>query len=74
MKDLDHLRYFLGIEVAYSPKGYLLSQTKYCNDVIKRAGLTYHKLVSTPIEHNVKLRTSDGVSLLDATCYREVIG
>ena len=55
MKDLGHLRYFLGIKVAYSPKGYLLLQTKYCNEVFQRAGLTDRKLVSAPIEHNLKL-------------------
>lgn len=58
MKDLGFLRYFLGIEVAYSPKGYLLSQTKYCNDVIQRAGLSDTKSVTTPIEHNLKMRTT----------------
>lgn len=74
MKDLGHFRYFLGIEVAYSQTGYLLSQTKYCNDVIQRAGLTDQKLVSTPMEHNAKLRTSDGVPLNNATRYREIVG
>ncbi|CAK9173578.1 unnamed protein product [Ilex paraguariensis] len=40
MKDLGPLQYFLGIEVSSSPKGYLLSQSKYASDVIQRAGLT----------------------------------
>nr|KYP52573.1 hypothetical protein KK1_025527 [Cajanus cajan] len=34
MKDLDTLRYFLGIEVAYSCKGYLLSQSKYIANIL----------------------------------------
>ena len=33
MKDLNYLRYFLSIEVAYSPKSYLLSQSKYVADM-----------------------------------------
>ncbi|XP_028081329.1 uncharacterized protein LOC114282782 [Camellia sinensis] len=37
MKDLDLLQYFLGIEVASSPKGYFLFQAKYANKVNHRA-------------------------------------
>ncbi|GMP43055.1 hypothetical protein CsSME_00012568 [Camellia sinensis var. sinensis] len=74
MKDLGPLRYFLGIEVAFSPKGYFLSQAKYANEVIHRAGLTDIKVSDTPIELNVKLNSIDGVPLDDPTLYRELVG
>jgi len=35
MKDLSYLRFFLSIEVAYSPKGYLLSLSKYVADILQ---------------------------------------
>lgn len=34
MEDLGTLRYFLEIEVSYSPKRYLLSQSKYITNII----------------------------------------
>jgi hypothetical protein len=43
MKDFGYLLYFLGIEVAYSLKGYLLSQSKYVVNILKRIRLTDNK-------------------------------
>ncbi|KAF5933465.1 hypothetical protein HYC85_029636 [Camellia sinensis] len=74
MKDLGPLRYFLGIEVAVSPKSYFLFQAKYANEVIHRAGLTDTKISDTPIKLNVKLNTTDDVLLNDPTLYRELVG
>lgn len=47
---------------------------KYCNEVLQRVGLTDLKHVSTPIKHNLKLRTTNGYLLSDPTHYREVVG
>ncbi|GMP85483.1 hypothetical protein CsSME_00038617 [Camellia sinensis var. sinensis] len=74
MKDLGPLRYFLGIEVAFSPRGYFLSQAKYANEVIHRAGLIDTKVSDTPLELNVKLNSTDGVPLDDPTLYCELVG
>ncbi|XP_068663020.1 uncharacterized mitochondrial protein AtMg00810-like [Aristolochia californica] len=74
MKDLGYLRYFLGIEVAYSSEGYILSQSKYISDVISRAGLTDDRIMDSPIELNHRLSSTDGELLSDVTRYREVVG
>lgn len=74
MKDLGILRYFLGIEVAYSSKGLLLTQQKYIHAVLSCAALTNPKVVPTPLEANAKLSITDGTLLNDPTRYRQVIG
>lgn len=74
MKDLRPLRYFLGIEVAKSAKGYILSQSKYATDIIQKARLIDLKTVEIPLELNVRYPPSDGVPLANPTLYRTIVG
>jgi hypothetical protein len=73
MKDWGYFRYFLGIEVAYSPRGYLLSQLKYAADILERAKLIDNKTVDTPIKVNAKYSSSNGLPLIDPTLYRTIV-
>ncbi|XP_042406317.1 uncharacterized mitochondrial protein AtMg00810-like [Zingiber officinale] len=74
MKDLSILRYFLGIEVAYSPKSYLLLQSKYISNLFECARLTNNRIVDTPIETNVRYAPSDRPPLLDPSLFRTIVG
>ncbi|XP_062085785.1 uncharacterized mitochondrial protein AtMg00810-like [Humulus lupulus] len=74
MKDLVSLRYFLGIEVAYSPRGYILSQSKYIADILDPARLSDARTFDTPLELNARYSLSDGVALSDPSLYRTLVG
>ena len=55
MKDLGHLKYFLGIEVSRSDKGILLSQRKYALDLLQETGMSACQPADTQIEEGLKL-------------------
>ena len=74
MKDLGTLSYFLGLQITSSSDGYYLSQAKYASDLLSKVGLTDSKTVSTPLELNVKLNTTNGELLSDATLYQQLMG
>ncbi|XP_049373342.1 uncharacterized mitochondrial protein AtMg00810-like [Solanum verrucosum] len=83
MKDLGNLKYFLGIEIMRSKIGILLNQRKYALELISNIGLSGAKLVSTPLEANVKLTTVEYDELTgttndslykDVTAYQRIIG
>ncbi|GKB54522.1 uncharacterized mitochondrial protein-like protein [Tanacetum coccineum] len=60
MKDLGLLSYFLGIEVTSSPKGYLLSQSKYIDDLLNRARIIDKMVEDIPIDAKAKYTLTDG--------------
>ncbi|MCO5606861.1 hypothetical protein L7F22_061052 [Adiantum nelumboides] len=74
MKDLGELRYFLEIELIRNESGIWLLQKKYGLDMLVKYGMTDCKPISTPLDHNLKLRINEGEVLDDATMYRRIVG
>lgn len=74
MKDLGLLKYFLGIEVARSPRGIYMCQRKYVIDILMDTGLSAAKPVAFPLEQNQKLAVDDGADLENVAGYRRLVG
>ncbi|KAI5428124.1 hypothetical protein KIW84_033217 [Lathyrus oleraceus] len=63
-----------GIEVSYSPRGYLLSQSKYIASILGKDLLSNTRVVNSPFEINVNYASFDGAILPDPTLYRTLVG
>ncbi|CAH9146153.1 unnamed protein product [Cuscuta epithymum] len=74
IRDLGRLSFFLGIEAISQDGGILLSQRKYLEDIIHRAGLDNCKPVATPFSVTDKLTAASGTPLPDARQYRMLAG
>ena len=59
-KDLGKLKYFLGIKIAQSSFGVVLSQMKYALDILEETGMLDCKPVDTLMDPNVKLIPRQG--------------
>jgi len=73
-KDLGKLRYFLGIEVAQSNTGIVISQRKYALDILEEIWLMNSKSVDFAMDPNVKLLPNQGYPLSDPEKYRRLVG
>ena len=74
MKDLGQLKYFLGIEVARSKHGVLLSQRKYVLDLLTEIGMLGCKPIETPMEMNHKLGIIPDQAPTDKGRYQRLVG
>jgi hypothetical protein len=74
MKDLGELHYFLAIEVIQFPKGIWLLQRQYALNKLFEYGMMGCKLISVPLEQNVKLSADEGDLVEDTTMYRHIVG
>ena len=74
MKDLGHLKYFLGIEVSRSDKGIFLSQRKYGLDLLQENGMSACQPVDTPVEERLKLCVETNRVPVDKGRYQRLVG
>jgi hypothetical protein len=58
IKNLGSLKYFLGIEMATSCKGFFLNQCKYIIDLLKDVDMLHTKPVANPLNNKLTLDSS----------------
>ncbi|KAJ4700964.1 Retrovirus-related Pol polyprotein from transposon TNT 1-94 [Melia azedarach] len=73
IKDLGNLKYFLGMEVARSKRGILVSQWKYVLDLLKETGMLGCKPVDAPMNLAIKLRARDDSVPMDKGRYQKLV-
>nr|GFB09341.1 putative ribonuclease H-like domain-containing protein [Tanacetum cinerariifolium] len=74
MKDLERLKYFLGIEVLRSKQGIFICQKKYVLDLLAETGMIDCKPVDTPMMVNQKLYMEEKAKLADKGRYQRIVG
>ncbi|RDX77333.1 putative mitochondrial protein, partial [Mucuna pruriens] len=74
IKDLGHLKYILGIEVAQSKEGIVISQRKYVLDILQVTNMSNCRPVDRPMDPNLKLMVKHGEPYSDPERYRRLIG
>ena len=74
MKDLENLKYFLGIEVFRSKRGIFINQKKYILDLLAEVGMIDCKPAETPIVTNHRLQTTPGEDSTNKEKYQKLVG
>ncbi|RDX65732.1 hypothetical protein CR513_55583, partial [Mucuna pruriens] len=72
MKELGKLKYFLGIEVAYSKQGIFISQRKFVLDLLKEIGKLGCKISMVPIEQNHRIGCEE-IPIIEKSQYQRLV-
>ena len=70
MNDLVYVHYYLGIEVTQHLKFIFLFENKYIGDLLNRFGMAECNPLTTPMEQNLKLTSTEGKEFEDEMKYR----
>ncbi|KAL0404230.1 UNVERIFIED_CONTAM: Retrovirus-related Pol polyprotein from transposon TNT 1-94 [Sesamum radiatum] len=74
IKDLGPAKYFLGLELARSPHGLLITQCKYLQDILVDVSMVNAKPASTPFPLGIKLTEDVGDLLPAPDKYHRIVG
>ncbi|KAL0404362.1 UNVERIFIED_CONTAM: Retrovirus-related Pol polyprotein from transposon RE1 [Sesamum radiatum] len=74
IKDLGVAKYYLGLEIARSERGIVVTQSKYICNLLHDAGVFYAKSATTPLPAGIKFSTEAGRVLPNPESYRRLIG
>lgn len=74
LKTLGEISYFLGFEVCRNEIGLLLTQTKYAQELLNKAGLAECKPCNTPMATGTKLGKEDSPLFDQPMLYKSLVG
>ncbi|KAL0387483.1 UNVERIFIED_CONTAM: Retrovirus-related Pol polyprotein from transposon TNT 1-94 [Sesamum radiatum] len=74
IKDLGCTKYFLGVEIARSSHGMLLTQQKYITDLVRDTGLEHARNTTTPLPAGIRLQSDGGATLSNPELYPLLVG
>jgi len=73
VKELGDVKYFLGLELHHTNDDLYITQSKYIDDLLRRAKMDGAKPFSTPISTSLKLDNTSGDILFDPFQFRSLV-
>nr|KYP50154.1 Copia protein [Cajanus cajan] len=74
MSMMGELTFFLGLQIKQMHDGIFISQSKYCNELLKKFGMEGCKEAATPISNNCNLDLDEKGIAVDNSKYRGIVG